>query len=186
MAKEKKKTKKKAPAKKGDIKRMKGSVVPVAFEDFVTRMEKKSEATHRKTVTIFSDENGMFMSVPRQGSNEGKISLFLNKSRGWEPDEDYSELTIDNWHTGDVRAAVVATPKAIKQAVKLCNEWRQAKEDHSPEPMKGKSEDKPKKKKKKDKKGKKAKDANGEDKPKKKRKKKKGKKSKKSEARAEA
>jgi hypothetical protein len=161
--KKEKKAKKKEP--RSDIKRMKGSVVPAAFSDFVEMMESLGEATHKDTVTTFkNDDIGVFVTIPKQGSTEDKISLFLNKSRGWKPEGVYSELEVEKWHTGDVRVIVSDSPKAMKQAYKLCKEWSKDKDEHTPTPTekKAKSDDDDKPSKKKNKKNKKEK-KNGED-----------------------
>ena len=175
MAKKDKKEKKakaekteKSEKKRSSLKCMKGTIIPVAFEDFVEKLEELGEANHKGTVTTFSnDEVGVFMTIPKQGSTAEKVSLFLNKSRGWESEEEYSALEIDAWHTGDVRAIVADNPKAFKQGYKLCKEWLKDKPEHTPKPskkVKAKDEDEePKaKKSKKDKKEKEAKSNNGD------------------------
>jgi len=114
------------------IERIKGTVVPTAFSSFVELMEEISEAEHRLTVTTFSDENGPFVSLYKQGSNNEKINLVFNKSRGWTPQKQYKRLMFEPWHTGDLRVIVLDSEKAIKQAYKLCKEWKEAKPFHKP------------------------------------------------------
>ena len=174
----KKKAKKEKESSRSDVKRMKNSIVPKVFADFVEQMEDLGESNHKDTVTTFrNDDVGIFVTIPKQGSTEDKISLFLNKSRGWEPDGEYGALEIDTWHTGDVRVAVSDSPKAMKQAYKICKEWMKSKDEHTPEPVEKKAKSKKDKKSKKSKKAK----GNGEEKEAKSKKKKKKKK-----ARAEA
>ncbi|HEC72369.1 MAG: hypothetical protein ACTSW7_01300 [Candidatus Thorarchaeota archaeon] len=114
------------------IERIKGTVVPKAFSSFVGLMEEISETEHRLTVTTFSDENGLFVSLMKQGSNNEKINLVFNKSRGWNPQKQYKRLMFEPWHTGDLRVMVLDGEKAIKQAFKLCKEWKEAKPFHKP------------------------------------------------------
>lgn len=190
MTKDKKKKGKKKDKEKSarsDIKRMKGSIIPVAFGDFIEMLEDLGELNHKGTIsTLSNDDVGVFMSIPKQGSSVDKISLFLNKSRGWTSDNEYKALEIDEWHTGDVRVSVSDSDKAMKQAFKICKEWMKAKDDHTPSPSKKKADDddEPKKKKGKKKDKKKAKAKNGEDKEEKKAKRKKRKKKDRAEAEA--
>lgn len=190
MAKEKKKkSKNKEKSEKSDVKRIKGTIIPVAFADFVEMLEDLGELTHKGTIsTLSNDDVGVFMSIPKQGSSADKISLFLNKSRGWDIDaDDYPALEIDEWHTGDVRVSVSDSGKAMKQAFKVAKAWMKAKDEHTPTPSKkGKGEGEEEEPKKKKGKGKKAKSENGEAKEEKSAKRKKRKKKAKEEASAEA
>jgi hypothetical protein len=123
---------KKDPETRRAIERIKGTVVPKSFTLFVELMEEISETKHGETVSTFSDDNGIFVSLMKQGSNNEKINLVFNKSRGWKPQKQYKRLMFEPWHTGDLRVIVLEHEKAIKQAFKLCREWKQAKPFHRP------------------------------------------------------
>ena len=130
----------KKTAVKRDIVRIKGSVVPIAFEEFVRRMCKHSEVNHGRSVSTFSDNNGKFVTIPRLGSLENKICLFMNKSRGWKPEIEFTEdIVIDKWYTGDVRVIVTDNLKSIKEAVRICNLWRAERIEFAPRPSKARA-----------------------------------------------
>jgi len=110
------------------IERIEGTVIPTAFESFVRLMERIAEVEHKGTVSVFRDDNGPFVSLYKQGSNNEQINLVLNKSRGWNCSRKYKRLIFEPWHTGDVRVLVV--PRGIKQAYKLSKEWKEVKPFH--------------------------------------------------------
>jgi len=113
--------------------RIDGSIVPIAFKLFLGLMEQISAVKNKGTVSVFLDESeSPFASVMKQGSNNERINLVLNKSREWKPSRKYKRITLEPWHTGDLRATVPANYKAMKQAFKLCHEWKDAKEFHKP------------------------------------------------------
>lgn len=114
------------------IERIAGTVIPTSFSSFVELMGEIGEAKDGLTVSTFSDENGIFVSLYKQGSNNEKINLVFNKSRGWTPQRQYKRLMFEPWHTGDLRVIVLNNEKAIKQAFKLCREWKEAKPFHKP------------------------------------------------------
>jgi len=115
------------------IDRIKGTyVVPKSFSIFFKTMKLDYDVENRQTVTVFLDDNGMLASLMKQGTNNDRMNLVLNKSRGWSPQKNYKRLTFEPWHSGDVRVLVDSDEKAIKQAVKLCNEWSKAKPFYRP------------------------------------------------------
>lgn len=114
------------------IDRIRGTVVPKFFTLFVELMEEISEIEHKETVSIFTDDNGVFVSLMKQGSNNEKVNLVFNKSRGWKPSKQYKRLSFEPWHTGDLRVIVLNNEKSIRQAYKLCKEWKEAKPFHKP------------------------------------------------------
>lgn len=108
------------------------TVIPQAFKKFLKAMKKISIVKHNKTVSVFSDEDGKFVSIMKQGSRNDRIVIILNKSREWKPDNNYKNITVDEWHNGDVSATVVDNDASMKEAVILCREWKLAKRSHFP------------------------------------------------------
>jgi len=106
------------------VKRIKGTVIPESFGDFVDAVLKFANVKHKKTVSTFHDGDDLFFTIPRQGSSLDRITLFMNKSTGWKPEEEFSHLTIDKWYTGDIRVSVTSDKKSIAEAVKLCKLWK--------------------------------------------------------------
>jgi hypothetical protein len=51
----------------------------------------------------------------------------MNKSRTWKPLGEFENVTIDKWHTGDVRISVSSDKKSIEEAVGLCKLWKNEK-----------------------------------------------------------
>mgnify|MGYP001134845840 CR=1 FL=1 len=119
--------------KRGRTDFIEGTTIPKNFAKFFKAMLKISTVTNRKTVSVFADDNGPFASVYKVGTNNEMVSLFLNKSRGWRRSKKYALLRIESWHTGDIKAIVPNDVDAMKQAYKLCLEWKAAKPDYKPE-----------------------------------------------------
>jgi len=115
------------------VDRIDGCIIPTGFELFIELMEEISSVKHKGTVSVFLDETeSPFLSIMKQGSNNQRITIVLNKSREWEPSKRYKSITLEPWHTGDIRVTVPANEKALKQAFRLAREWKEAKEFHKP------------------------------------------------------
>ena len=119
--------------RKDTVFRLGKTVIPQAFKKFLKVMKKISTVEHHKTVSVFSDDEGKFISIMKQGSRNDRIVVILNKSREWEPPlAVYNYITIDQWHTGDISITVNDSNESMKEAVHLCREWKNAKRNHHP------------------------------------------------------
>jgi hypothetical protein len=117
--------------RKDTVFRIENTVIPQKFAQLLKALKKISEVKHRKTASAFTDVNGIFCTIHKQGSRNDRIIIQLNMSRGWKMlGVDVTHITIDRWRTGDICVVVTPEKESMKCAFGVCREWKKAKPHH--------------------------------------------------------
>lgn len=117
--------------RKDTVFRIENTVIPQKFAHLLKALKKVCDVKHRKTASAFTDVNGIFCTIHKQGSRNDRIIIQLNKSRGWKMLGVATDgVTIDKWRTGDVCVVVTPDKDSMKCAFGICRAWKKAKPHH--------------------------------------------------------
>lgn len=122
---DKKKVKSEKKPKKVSFETVHNSVIPTAFESLYKFSKKLdgAELVKKSSVTNVKMANGIVFCFTKTGTTDSKLSIYINRSAGYEGFGKSSEVDIVNHSKGDFILNVKNSDKSRNEAIKLLSKW---------------------------------------------------------------